>query len=223
MRKFTTKKFNTIILLIFIYISVKNMLSFNDSETEIVQRIDSYNSFLLENEFSDNSKVNNSLKPDKSRFELVPKDEKEKEDLNLAYYLDTEVATDIVIDEKNINLSLIPIYETMLFSGIPEPKFRPIPEKPEYIKSVILSLKNKKMLQKNLENYIPENSIKIFENIKSYVDFSTEENITFHFDNNEDVVEIKVFSKDYRNLNLRKNKMRSLFFTLKTLQLLPEL
>ena len=36
----------------------------------------------------------------------------------------------------------------MLFSGIPEPKFRPIPEKPDYIKSVILSLKNKKMLQK---------------------------------------------------------------------------
>ena len=33
------------------------MLSFNDSETEIVERIDSYNSFLLENEFSDNSKV----------------------------------------------------------------------------------------------------------------------------------------------------------------------
>ena len=78
MRKFTTKKFNTIILLIFIYISVKNMLSFNDSETEIVQRIDSYNSFLLENEFSDSSKVNNSLKPDKSRFELVPKDENKK-------------------------------------------------------------------------------------------------------------------------------------------------
>ena len=181
------------------------MLSFNDSETEIVERIDSYNSFLLENEFSDNSKVNDSLNPDKLRFELVRKDEKEKEDLNLAYYLDTEVATDIVIDEKNINLSLIPIYETMLFSGIPEPKFRPIPEKPEYIKSVILSLKNKKMLQKNLENYIPENSIKIFDDIKSYVDFSTEENITFHFDNNETVVEIKVFSKDYRNLNLRKN------------------
>ena len=27
------------------------------------------------------------------------------------------------------------------FSGIPEPKIKPIPEKPEYFKSVILSLK----------------------------------------------------------------------------------
>ena len=67
------------------------------------------------------------------------------------------IASDIIIDEKNINLSLVPVYETMLFSGIPEPKVKPIPKKPEYFKSIILSLKNKKMLLKNLETFFPEN------------------------------------------------------------------
>ena len=50
------------------------------------------------------------------------------ENLNIANYIDTDIASDIIIDEKNINLSLVPVYETMLFSGIPEPKIKPIPE-----------------------------------------------------------------------------------------------
>ncbi len=205
MFKFNSKKFNTLILLVLVYVSVKNFSSFNDSEFEIVEELDNYNSFLLENEFNDSETIDEKLNPEINRFELVKKQENKKEDLNLAYYLDTEVATDIVIDEQNINLSLIPTYETMLFSGIPEPKFRPIPDKPEYIKSVILSLKNKKMLQKNLENYAPNNFSVIYEDIKDRIDFKIEENITFHFDNYENIVEIKVFSKDFRHLNLRKN------------------
>ena len=205
MKKFTSKKINTLILIVFVYISVKNLLSFNDSEMEIVQQIDNYKTFLLENQFNDEkiNEIPQSL--EKNRLELVKKEDNKKEDLNLAYYLDTEVASDIIIDEKNINLSLVPIYETMLFSGIPEPKFKPIPERPEYVKSIILSLKNKKMLQKNLENYLPNSSLETYKELKDYIDFGIEENITLHLDSNDDVVEIKVFSKDFRHLNLRKN------------------
>ena len=205
MKKFTSKKINTLILIVFVYVSVKNLLSFNDSEMEIVQQIDNYKTFLLENQFNDEKidEIPQSL--EKNRLELVKKEDNKKEDLNLAYYLDTEVASDIIIDEKNINLSLVPIYETMLFSGIPEPKFRPIPERPEYVKSIILSLKNKKMLQKNLENYLPNSSLETYKELKDYIDFGIEENITLHLDSNDDVVEIKVFSKDFRHLHLRKN------------------
>ena len=205
MKKFTSKKINTLILIVFVYVSVKNLLSFNDSEMEIVQQIDNYKTFLLENQFNDEKidEIPQSL--EKNRLELVKKEDNKKEDLNLAYYLDTEVASDIIIDEKNINLSLVPIYETMLFSGIPEPKFKPIPERPEYVKSIILSLKNKKMLQKNLENYLPNSSLETYKELKDYIDFGIEENITLHLDSNDDVVEIKVFTKDFRHLNLRKN------------------
>ena len=205
MKKFTSKKINTLILIVFVYVSVKNLLSFNDSEMEIVQQIDNYKTFLLENQFNDEKIDEIPQRLEKNRLELVKKEDNKKEDLNLAYYLDTEVASDIIIDEKNINLSLVPIYETMLFSGIPEPKFKPIPERPEYVKSIILSLKNKKMLQKNLENYLPNSSLETYKELKDYIDFGIEENITLHLDSNDDVVEIKVFSKDFRHLNLRKN------------------
>ena len=205
MKKFTSKKINTLILIVFVYVSVKNLLSFNDSEMEIVQQIDNYKTFLLENQFNDEKIDEIPQNLEKNRLELVKKEDNKKEDLNLAYYLDTEVASDIIIDEKNINLSLVPIYETMLFSGIPEPKFKPIPERPEYVKSIILSLKNKKMLQKNLENYLPNSSLETYKELKDYIDFGIEENITLHLDSNDDVVEIKVFSKDFRHLNLRKN------------------
>ena len=205
MKKFTSKKINTLILIVFVYVSVKNLLSFNDSEMEIVQQIDNYNTFLLENQFNDEEINEIPQNLEKNRLELVKKEDNKKEDLNLAYYLDTEVASDIIIDEKNINLSLVPIYETMLFSGIPEPKFKPIPERPEYVKSIILSLKNKKMLQKNLENYLPNSSLETYKELKDFIDFGIEENMTLHLDSNDDVVEIKVFSKDFRHLNLRKN------------------
>ena len=205
MKKFTSKKINTLILIVFVYVSVKNLLSFNDSEMEIVQQIDNYKTFLLENQFNDEKFDEIPQGLEKNRLELVKKEDNKKEDLNLAYYLDTEVASDIIIDEKNINLSLVPIYETMLFSGIPEPKFKPIPERPEYVKSIILSLKNKKMLQKNLENYLPNSSLETYKELKDYIDFGIEENITLHLDSNDDVVEIKVFTKDFRHLNLRKN------------------
>ena len=205
MKKFTSKKINTLILIVFVYVSVKNLLSFNDSEMEIVQQIDNYKTFLLENQFNDEKIDEIPQGLEKNRLELVKKEDNKKEDLNLAYYLDTEIASDIIIDEKNINLSLVPIYETMLFSGIPEPKFKPIPERPEYVKSIILSLKNRKMLQKNLENYLPNSSLETYKELKDYIDFGIEENVTLHLDSNDDVVEIKVFSKDFRHLNLRKN------------------
>ena len=102
MFKFNSKKFNTLILLVLVYVSVKNFSSFNDSEFEIVEELDNYNSFLLENEFNDSETIDEKLNPEINRFELVKKQENKKEDLNLAYYLDTEVATDIVIDEQNV-------------------------------------------------------------------------------------------------------------------------
>ena len=63
MKKFTSKKINTLILIVFVYVSVKNLLSFNDSEMEIVQQIDNYKTFLLENQFNDDKiEVTNSRK-----------------------------------------------------------------------------------------------------------------------------------------------------------------
>ena len=75
------------------------------------------------------------------RYELTKKNTEKSnqplennENLNVANYIDLQNATDYFIDEKNMNLSLVPVNETMLFSGIPDPKSRPIPEKQAYFK-----------------------------------------------------------------------------------------
>ena len=112
MLKLPSKKINTLIILIFIYVSVKNLISFNDTEREIIEQRDSYNSFLIENEFDDTGFDLESDDSSDKRFELVKKVNKKKENLNIANYIDTDIASDIIIDEKNINLSLVPVYET---------------------------------------------------------------------------------------------------------------
>jgi len=81
MKKFTSKKINTLILIVFVYVSVKNLLSFNDSEMEIVQQIDNYKTFLLENQFNDEKIDEIPQGLEKNRLELVKKEDNKKEDL----------------------------------------------------------------------------------------------------------------------------------------------
>ena len=95
MSKLPFKKINTLIILVFIYVSVKNLVSFNDTEREIIEQRDSYNSFLIENEFDDTNLVIDKYDSEAKKFELVKKVNKKKDDLNIANYIDTEVATDI--------------------------------------------------------------------------------------------------------------------------------
>ena len=114
----------------------------------------------------------------------------------MANYIDTEVASDYVYDQNDVNLSLVPVEETILFSGVPEPKIKPIPSKPEYSKSVIISIKNKKMLLKNLENYHDSDQFNfVYESLENNLNFNLEENLTFLMDEDDYVLEIQTFLK----------------------------
>ena len=156
------------------------------------------------------SEINKSLR---ERFELVKKDISKKNPNNdIAYFTDTEIASDFVYDQSDANLNLLPVFETILFSGIPEPKFRPIPDKPEHFKSVTLSLKNKKMLTKNLETYLGKNNQHVFNGLVDYINFKIEENLTLLMDENDYVVEIQTFAKNSQNLNLRRNSNKQFVF-----------
>ena len=42
----------------------------------------------------------------------------------------------------------------MLFSGIPDPVARPIPEKPIHYKTTTITVKNKKILRQNLSKFL---------------------------------------------------------------------
>ena len=214
MFKTNLKKINSVILLLFLYISVENLTKFNDDEIEMPREnnlyldeltIDTTESIIDDNDDLQvnniESQINESLK---KRFKLVKKiSNEEVSSGDIAYYSDTDVASDYVYNQDEGNL--IPIYERILFSGIPEPLSKPIPNKPEYFKSITLSLKNEKMLIKNLENYLNKVDFStVFEGLKDFFNYSIEENITFFMDENDNVVEIQTFSKNLQNLNLIK-------------------
>ncbi len=208
------KKLNSIIILFLLYISLKNITKFTDDSIEMpsenygFQESEELVNFeYLEDDLDTEdleSEINQSLK---KRFELTKKNISEfQSNSDLAYFNDTEIATDYVYDQNDASLNLIPIYETILFSGIPEPKVRPIPEKPEHVKSVTLSLKNKKMLLKNLENYIGEEKYKsVVDGMEDHFNYNIEENLTLLMDENDRVVEIQSFSKTFQNLNSRRD------------------
>ena len=124
----------------------------------------------------------------------------------MANNIDTEVVSDYVYNQNDVNLSLVPVEETILFSGIPEPKIKPIPLRPEYSKSVIISIKNKKMLLKNLENYIDSDQFNfVYESLENSLNFNLEENLTFLMNEDDYVLEIQTFSKNFKNLNSRRD------------------
>ena len=128
------------------------------------------------------------------------------ESLNLANYSDQQSASDYFVDEKSLNLTLVPVNETMLFSGIPEPELKPIPEKPNHFKATTISVKSKKSLKKNLAKFLEKDEEKfVYDRIKNYVDFNVKENIKFLFDSNDKIIEINTFAKNLEEMNLRRN------------------
>ncbi|MFL2660847.1 MAG: M23 family metallopeptidase [Alphaproteobacteria bacterium] len=120
--------------------------------------------------------------------------------------MDKQTVTDVFVDEKNLSLSLVPVQETMLFSGIPDPEAKPIPEKQEHFKATTITVKNKKALKKNLSKFLkPDEALLVFDRVKSHLDFKIDENIKFLSDKEDRVIEINTFAKNLVQLNLRRN------------------
>ena len=144
------KKFNSVLILFLVYISLKNITKFTDDSIEMPPQSYSYkfsqddsSEWDSENqEYSDfgldedrdlkTSDIESEIKQSlKKRFELRKKTGPANDFQDIANYIDTEVASDYVYDQADANLNLVPVEETILFSGVPEPKIKPVPEKPE--------------------------------------------------------------------------------------------
>ena len=158
------KKLGLLVLVIFVVISIKNINKFNDfgmlemSEQDNTVELDSIieNSSINLNILDESENFENLKKFELTKKIVPPKINKSPyiESLNLANYSDKQSASDYFVDEKNLNLTLVPVSETMLFSGIPEPEVKPIPEKPNHYKATTISVKNKKSLKKNLAKFL---------------------------------------------------------------------
>ncbi len=210
---FIKKKLSFIIIAFFIFFSLQNLTQFNDfGMIESEKTNESNNSANNDLSSSDSKEFLTSDYNRIEKFELTKKklieNQKSKyiESLDVANYVDEKTASDYYIDEKNLNLSLVPVNETMLFSGIPNPESKPIPEKKDFFKATSITVKNKKLLKQNLTKYLSKEEVKIvYERIKDYVDFGIDENIKFMSDENDKVLEIETFSRKIEHMNLRRN------------------
>lgn len=210
---FIKKKLSFIIIAFFIFFSLQNLTQFNDfGMIESEKTNESNNSANNDLSSSDSKEFLTSDYNRIEKFELTKKklieNQKSKyiESLDVANYVDEKTASDYYIDEKNLNLSLVPVNETMLFSGIPNPESKPIPVKKDFFKATSITVKNKKLLKQNLTKYLSKEEVKIvYERIKDYVDFGIDENIKFMSDENDKVLEIETFSRKIEHMNLRRN------------------
>ncbi len=203
MQGFDRKKFNFLIILIFGYFSIYNISKFNNYDA-----LKSASEYEF-NELADETSIN-GLSDDveyEKKFTLTKKKQEETEELEVATYNDQERITDYINDDTNLNLSLIPIFETMLFSGIPNPKQKPIPEGDDVFKTTAVTVKNKKSLKTTLNEFLnKKEATLVLERVNEFMNYKAEENLKFLLDENNKITEINTLLKDYRLLNSRRNQ-----------------
>jgi murein DD-endopeptidase MepM/ murein hydrolase activator NlpD len=213
MQGFDKKKINFIIIFIFGYFSIYNISKFNNYDS-----LKSISDDDLIELTADLSYEQDSLNPDEEeKFKLTKKkgeviDEKGNK-LEIAKLTNQDISSDYFDDEKNLNLSLIPIFETMLFSGIPNPKQKPIPERDVIFKSTAITVKNKKSLSTTLDKFLDKKEAKlVFDRVNDFIDYKIEENLKLMSDESDQIIEINTYIKDYRQLNSRRNKNKDFVF-----------
>ena len=198
MQGFDKKKINFIIIFIFGYFSIYNISKFNNyeslksvSDEDLIELTEglSYEKDSLDSDVEEKFKLTK-----KKGEETAEVDNK----LEIAKFTNQEIRSDYLDDEKNLNLSLIPIFETMLFSGIPNPKQKPIPERDEIFKSTAVTVKNKKSLSTTLNNFLDEKEAKlVFDRVNDFIDYKIEENLKLMSDEIDQIIEINTYIKDY--------------------------
>ena len=213
MQGFDRKKINSIIIFIFGYFSIYNISKFNSYDS--LRSV--YDEDLIELTEELSFDENNQDFDIDEKFKLTKKRDEEITDvgnqLEVAKYTDQNITSDYVDDEKNLNLSLIPIFETMLFSGIPNPKQKPIPERDEIFKSTAVTVKNKKSLNVTLKKFLNKKEAKlVFDRVNDFIDYKIEENLKLMSDESDQIIEINTYIKDYRQLNSRRNKNKDFVF-----------
>ena len=213
MQGFDRKKINFIIIFIFGYFSIYNISKFNSYDS--LKAV--YDEDLIELTDELSFDENNQDFDIDEKFKLTKKKDEEitevSNQLEVAKYTDQDITSDYIDDEKNLNLSLIPIFETMLFSGIPNPKQKPIPERDEIFKSTAVTVKNKKSLNVTLKKFLNKKEAElVFERVNDFIDYKIEENLKLMSDESDQIIEINTYIKDYRQLNSRRNKNKDFVF-----------
>ena len=195
------KNINTLILVIFLHISFVGLKSFISFDSEEYQKLSSKVSPELS---INNTSLDRKLTKKKISDEII----EESDVINLATYNNTDFQTDYEYNEMDIDLTLIPINEKILFSGIPVPKSKPLPKISNYTKHLSLTVKS----IKDLKRVVEDNSKDMYqyetllELISLDIDYSVKDNLKFSFSDingNEELSEISIFKNNIHEVNAR--------------------
>jgi murein DD-endopeptidase MepM/ murein hydrolase activator NlpD len=195
------KNINTLILVIFLHISFVGLKSFISFDSEEYQKLSSKVSPELS---INNTSLDRKLTKKKISDEII----EESDVINLATYNNTDFHTDYEYNEMDIDLTLVPINEKILFSGIPVPKSKPLPKISNYTKHLSLTVKSIKDLKRVVEDNSKDmyQYEKLLELISIDIDYSVKDNLKFSFSDingNEELSEISIFKNNIHEVNAR--------------------
>lgn len=195
------KNLNTLILVFFLHISfvgLKSFVSFNNEKSYVTSSI-TYPKLTI-----------NTISRDKMliKKEIQSKPLEATKELEVATYNNTDFHTDYKYNEMDIDLTLVPVGEKILFSGIPVPKSKPLPEISNYTKHLSLTVKSLKGLkivveQNSKDMYQYE---KLLELISPDIDYNVKDNLKLSFSDingNEELSEINIFKNNIHEVNAR--------------------
>ena len=147
MYRLIKKNFNIFLLLFLFNISYLGLKDFTSMESNLILETG-----LIREEkkdvFAKNNDTTNKFLVKKKLKDSI---EKQDKDFKVAHYSTSDFFSDYSLNEIDLNLSLVPVSEKILFSGIPIPKSKPLPLIQNFSKHFSYSVKSKKELSTILE------------------------------------------------------------------------
>ena len=194
------KNFNLILLLFFVHVSIFGLKKFTIDEKIFNNITISYNKEKIYQK--KDGKLKQLIKKQKEIEEI------KDETLNIANYKNPDFFSDVIIDETSLNLTLVPVNEKILFSGVPIPKSKPFPSQAKFTKHLVLSVKSEKELHKRLKEIISDiyKKKEIFELISNDIDYKVQDNLKLSFSNLngiETISQINIFKNSIHEINSR--------------------
>ncbi len=208
MYRLVKKNFNILVLILLLNISYLGLKDFTSTETNIILETK-----LIKEEKNDaisKNIIDNNKYLVKKQFKN-PISSTKIEDLKIANYSTSEFFSDYTLNEADLNLSLVPITEKILFSGIPIPKSKPLPLIQNFSKHISFSIRSRKELNSVLanQNFDLYQKQKIFEIIVPDINLKVEDNLKFSFsiiNGTETLSEITVFKNNLHEIKARRNE-----------------
>ena len=199
--KILKKKFNLILLLLIIKLFSDSLKEFKVDELILTKEYE--NTYELKS-----NEVHNAHEDKSSKFALTKRKIQQKnkiiikeknENTKIANFRNPDFFSDAIIDDQTIGDTLIPVYEKILFSGIPIPESKPYPAKKNILRTEVLNIKSEKHLKNILNDRLAYflNYKDIFRTISEDINYKAKNNLKLYYSkegyDNEILSEFSVF------------------------------